>query len=91
MTVQQSLSTTQVDGYFTYLLVFVASEKGVQMIGNRSLGDRSRANSLRISKGTIILDILGHRSGDGASLPTLKHLAKFKVRKNQLVGPDNLQ
>lgn len=78
-------------GYFTYLLVFVASEKGAQLIGDRSLGDRSRANSLKISKGTITLDLLGHRSGDGASLPTLKRLAKFKVRKNQLVGPDNLQ
>ena len=78
-------------GYFTYLLVFVASEKGAKPVGERSLGDRSQANSLKISHGNITLDILGHRSHDSASRPTQKRVVKFKVKGNTLVGPDNLQ
>ena len=78
-------------GYFTYLLVFVASEKGAKSVGERALGDRSQANSLKISHGNITLDILGHRSNDSASRPTQKRIVKFKVKDNTLVGPDNLQ
>jgi hypothetical protein len=78
-------------GYFTSLLVFVASEKGAKPVGERSLGDRSIANSLKICHGTITLDVLGHRSSDSASKPTLKRVVKFKVKNTALVGPENLQ
>lgn len=78
-------------GYFTSLLVFVASEKGAKPVGERTLGDRSIANSLKISHGTITLDVLGHRSSDSASKPTLKRVVKFKVKNTALVGPENLQ
>ncbi len=78
-------------GYFTSLLVLVASENGAKKVGERALGDRSRANSLKISHGTVTLDVLGHRNSDSASRPTLKRVVKFKVRNNALVGPENLQ
>lgn len=78
-------------GYFTYLLVFVASKKGAKSVGERALGDRSQAKSLKISHGAITLDILGHRSNDSASQPTQKRIVKFRVKDNALVGPDNLQ
>jgi hypothetical protein len=78
-------------GYFTSLLVFVASEKGAKPVGERTLGDRSIANSLKISHGTVTLDVLGHRSSDSASKPTLKRVVKFKVKNTALVGPENLQ
>ncbi|CAN5399117.1 hypothetical protein BH11CYA1_BH11CYA1_04220 [soil metagenome] len=78
-------------GYFTSLLVFVASENGAKPVGDRSLGDRSQVKSLKINHGTLTLDMLGHKSGDGASLPTQNRQAKFKVKNNALVGPNNLQ
>lgn len=78
-------------GYFTSLLVFVASEKGAKKVGERALGDRSQANSLKISHGTVTLDVLGHRSSDSVSRPTLKRVVTFKVKNNALVGPENLQ
>jgi hypothetical protein len=78
-------------GYFTSLLVFVASEKGAKPVGERSLGDRSIANSLKICHGTITLDVLGHRGSDSASSPTLRRVVKFKVKNTALVGPENLQ
>lgn len=78
-------------GYFTSLLVLVASDKGAKQVGERTLGDRSMINSLKISHGVVTLDVLGHRSSDSASRPTLRRVVKFKVKNTALVGPENLQ
>jgi len=77
-------------GFFTYLTVFLSKSGQSVQIGSRTLGDRSNPEKLTIVNKVLILDITAHKESDPAGIPTLKRVAKFTVKNNKLVGPDDI-
>lgn len=77
-------------GAFMRLSVFICKDGKPVQIGYRTLGDRSRTNSLKIHRQTIVLDIMTHAPSDPAPAPSLRRVVKFTVKGGKLKGVDYL-
>lgn len=78
-------------GYFTYLTVLINDHGKPHCVAYECLGDRSQCNNLKITNQKIICDMLTHAPSDPASDPTLRRVLKYKLVKNKLIGPHDVQ
>ncbi len=78
-------------GNFTFLTALLNDHGKVNCIDWVSLGDRTRCKSLEIKHQKIICDAMTHASSDGACFPTLHRVLTYKLVKNKLIGPHNVQ
>jgi hypothetical protein len=75
-------------GAFMRMSVFLCKNGKPIQIGFRSLGDRSKTESLKIAQRTLTLDIRTHGPIDPASNPTRRKIFKYRVQTNKLLGPE---
>ncbi len=77
-------------GAFMRMAVFVCKDGKPVQVGDSGLGDRSNTKSLTIKNGVLVLDIMTHGPNDSASSPTVHKVVRFKVKKDKLVGPEQV-
>lgn len=78
-------------GAFMRMAVFVCKGGKPVQVGMRTLGDRTKTNKLTIKNGVLELDIMVHAPGDSAPSPTKHKVVHFKVKKDKLVGPEEVE
>lgn len=77
-------------GAFMRLAVFVCKGGKPVQVGDSGLGDRSNTKSLTVKNGVLVLDIMTHGPSDSAPSPTVHKVVRFKVKKDKLVGPEQV-
>lgn len=77
-------------GAFMNMAVFLCKDNEPNQIDIRTLGDRSRTNSLRIKNRVLTLDIMTHGPSDPASMPSVHKIIRFRVKGQKLFGPGDI-
>lgn len=77
-------------GCFQRLEVFLNKDGNPVPVATAVLGDRVGIRGIKIKSGVIILDALSHGPNDPAGLPTVKRRARYKLKGENLIGPESL-
>jgi hypothetical protein len=78
-------------GQFMYLTAVLNDHGKPKCVAWESVGDRSICNSLKITDQKIICDMMTHGPDDSAIEPTVHRIVKYKLVKNKLIGPHDVQ